>query len=147
MFTKSFDKYVCEGDYIECTVGDFECRATVYRDECSNKPDERDDGFWPSKDKKAAGYVLPKNYEAEMVKAKRVMAAWEADEWFYCGIAITVTKCGVHPNGKYGVALWGVEANYPDSDNAYLLEVANELLGEAIELAKDKLDELCGCDE
>ena len=34
-------------------------------------------------------------------------------------------------------SLWGIEANYPDSDNAYLSEVANELLPEALEAAND----------
>ena len=28
---------------------------------------------------------------------------------------------------------WGIEANYPDSDNAYLTDVANELLPEALD--------------
>jgi hypothetical protein len=45
--------------------------------------------------------------------------------------------------------LWGIEANYPDSDNSYLTEVANEMLpqavakiGELIEDLKNSISEL-----
>jgi hypothetical protein len=143
MFTQSFDRFVCEGDKITCTVGRFTATATIYRDDCGDMPDQRDDGFWPSRDPKAAGYVLPENFEAEHAKAERIMAAWKNDEWFYCGVAVTVVCEGVSLIARYDSALWGVECNYPDSDNAYLGEVANELLGEAIEQAKAKLAKLC----
>ena len=36
----------------------------------------------------------------------------------------------------HAASLWGIEANYPDSDNAYLSQVANELLSEALDAAK-----------
>ena len=39
-------------------------------------------------------------------------------------------------------SLWGVEANYPGSDNAYLTEVANELLPEALDVARAVLARL-----
>jgi len=47
------------------------------------------------------------------------MAAWKNDEWYYCGVI------------------------YPDSDNAYLTEVANELLPEALEVAKAERARQC----
>lgn len=143
MFTKQFGSYVCEGDSITCTVGKFTATARIYHDDCIDKPDERDDGFWPSQDKNAAGYVLPENYETEMAKAKEVMRAWLADEWHYSGVVVTVECEGVQLVDEYDVALWGVERNYPGSDNSYLLEVANELLPEALERAESKLAELC----
>lgn len=143
MFTQSFGKFVCDGDKITCLVDRFTATATVYRDESGDTPEQRDEGFWPSRDPNAAGYVLPKNFKAEMARAKRVLAAWEADQWFYCGVAVTVECEGITLLGQYDCALWGIECNYPDSDNAYLGEVANELLGEAIEQAKAKIAKLC----
>ena len=41
---------------------------------------------------------------------------------------------------------WGIEANYPDSDNAYLSKVAEELLPEALDAGRAALARLCaGC--
>ena len=58
-----------------------------------------------------------------------VLRAWCNDEWTYCGIVLTVTD----PNGAEiaDESLWGIEMNYPGSDNAYLLDVANELAEQA----------------
>jgi hypothetical protein len=142
MFTKAFNKFACEGDSITCTVDGFTATARVYRDDSGDKPDQRDDGFWPSRDKNAAGYVLPADFDAAMAKAERVMAAWKNDEWFYCGVAVTVSREDVELTGQYEHAVWGIECNYPDSDNAYLTETANEMLSEAIEAARAKLAKL-----
>jgi hypothetical protein len=142
MFTKGFDKYVCEGDRITCEVDGFECTAIVFGDDCGDRPDERSDGFWPSKDSNDAGYVLPEHFEREYHHALCVMEAWKNNEWFYGGVAVTVKKAGVRLTGRYDAALWGIECNYPDSDNSYLMEVANELLLEALAMAKAKLVEL-----
>ena len=50
MFTTNFDRFVCEGDTIECAVDGITLVARVYRDDNSDTPEERDDGFWPSLD-------------------------------------------------------------------------------------------------
>ena len=39
-------------------------------------------------------------------------------------------------------SLWGVEANYPGSDNAYLSEVADALLADALEAGRSALARL-----
>ena len=39
-------------------------------------------------------------------------------------------------------SLWGIEANYPGTDNGYLTEVANELLPESIAVARETLARL-----
>ena len=70
------------------------------------------------------------------------MAAWKNDEWFYCGIILSVEIDGLTLD-RFGASLWGIEANYPDSDNAYLTEVANELLPEALEAAKAERRRQC----
>ena len=63
------------------------------------------------------------------------MAAWKNDEWFYCGVILSVAIDGLTLD-RFAASLWGIEANYPDSDNAYQTEVANDLLPEAIAEAK-----------
>ena len=63
------------------------------------------------------------------------MDAWKNDEWFYCGVIISVKIEDVELT-DHGASLWGIGANYPDSENEYLTEVANELLGEAMLAAK-----------
>lgn len=76
-----------------------------------------------------------------------VLRAWCKDEWSYFGVAVTVSRAGVTLTGKYDHALWGVEGNYPESDNSYLAEVATEQLSEALDAARAKLKELCACEE
>lgn len=142
-FITEFGKYVSDGDYITCDVDGFDCVATLHYDDDATPPDERQEGFWPSDDPNDPGYVLPENFDAQQALAERVMHAWNRDEWHYYGVAVTVAKLGVELTGKYAHAVWGIEGNYPDSDNGYFLEVANELLGEAIEDAREVVAKLC----
>jgi hypothetical protein len=71
-----------------------------------------------------------------------VLKAWCNDEWAYCGVAVCVYADDTPLTGEYDHALWGVEYNYPGSDNAYLTEVANDLLGDALAAARARLAEL-----
>ena len=41
------------------------------------------------------------------------------------------------------ISLWGVEANYPGSDNAHLTEAADELLADAILIGLRAAQRLC----
>jgi hypothetical protein len=141
MFTQKFADYVCEGDYIECEVDGFKCRATLYLDDDTASPPERGDGFWPSQNPNDTGYVS-ENFDEAMTRAKEVLKAWETGEWHYYGVAVTVSKKGIPLIGKYIHALWGIEGNYPGSNNDYLVEVANDILPEAIRTAKDTIKNL-----
>ena len=146
MFTKQFDTFVCDGDKIMCVVDGFDCVATTVRDDNGDAPDQRDVGFWPNLDKTSAGYIGDRTeaeLAAETAKAQAVMDAWLNGEWDYCGVCVVVSFKGVPLTPRYANALWGVERNYPESDNSYLAQVANELLGEALEQAKAKIAELC----
>jgi len=89
-----------------------------------------------------AGNGWRDRFDAAQVKAERVMAAWKNDEWFYCGVILSVAIDGLTLD-RFAASLWGIEANYPDSDNAYLSEVANELLFEALEAAKAERARQC----
>lgn len=71
-----------------------------------------------------------------------VLKAWCNDDWRYVGVAVTVSRDDVDLTGEYEHALWGVECNYPGSDNSYLTDVANEQLPEAFAAARAKLASL-----
>jgi hypothetical protein len=142
-----FNRYACIGDSITGNHGKYVIRARIESDYCWGNPDNNDEGFWPSKDPKDAGYCTPDIYDAQLQKAQRVMNAFKNNEWFYCGIVLSVLvnvpgedDCSIEEVllDNYAASLWGIECNYPDSDNSYLTEVANELCSEAI-LRADKL--------
>lgn len=61
-----------------------------------------------------------------------ILRRWCDNQWFYCGIVVAVELNDVELASD---SLWGIECNYPGSDNAFLLEVANELAPEVIEEA------------
>ena len=120
---KEFDTYISPPESVTCDVDGFHCVATVYRDTDTQLPD---------------GVPV------------EVMSSWANDEWFYCGVAVTVHKCGVQLTGDYDHALWGIDCNYPlgersdkiTNPNWYLSDVANDLLDPAIAAAKNKIAEL-----
>ncbi|WP_341197227.1 hypothetical protein [Hyphomonas chukchiensis] len=135
-FRERFDRYVCEGDSIDCEIDGFRVTARIVRDECPDRPDQRQDGFWPSLYINDPGFIGPgNNFRARLAKAQAeaeaVMDAWHKDEWFYCGIVLAIECEGVELE-SHAASIWGIEANYPGSDNAYLSEVADELLPEAL---------------
>lgn len=69
----------------------------------------------------------------------KAMKAWCNDEWFWCGIVLSVEKNGV-VLAEHAASLWGIDCNYPGSDNSYLMEVANDLLKEAVNVGKETLE-------
>jgi hypothetical protein len=188
-FNEGFGRFVSEGDSITGSFEGFTIKATVYCDDCSDPPWERDCGHgpvsdWTKRDKKPGERVLiedrhgnkrfydvqeamkialadgwgtssgqlpsesKRQYAARAVEWDfHILKAWCDDEWYYCGVAVTISKNGVQLMQQYDHALWGIEANYPDSDNSYLLEVADEQVGEALEAAREKLKNLCDCEE
>jgi hypothetical protein len=139
MFTQKFAKYACERDSIKCVIGKYTAVARIYRDDLYDSPDERNDGFWPSHCRDVAGYVPPERFKEAMAKAQSVMRAWELGEWWYCGVCVTIERAGVQLTGQYDHAIWGVECNFPDSDNSWLTEIANDLLPDAIKAAEAKI--------
>ena len=117
-------------------------RPVISHDDTPDAPDERQEGFWPSLYPDDAGFIGAGNgwrdrFAKAQAKAERVMAAWKNDEWFYCGVILSVAIDGLVLD-DHAASLLGNEANYPDSNNAHLTEVANELLSEALETAKAK---------
>ncbi|WP_424341655.1 hypothetical protein [Henriciella sp.] len=139
-FTQHFNTYACEGDTISCEAEGFTITAQIVADDSPDAPDQRQDGFWPSLCKDAPGFIGPGNgfrqrFAEAQVKAEAVMEAWRKSEWFYCGIVLSVERDGIELD-RHAASLWGVDCNYPDTDNSYLTTVANELLAEALDAAK-----------
>ena len=146
-FTEKFGSFVCLGDSITCEVDGFTITARIAHDDTPDAPDQRQDGFWPSLYPNDAGFIGAGNgwrdrYAKAQAKAEAAMAAWKNDEWFYCGVVLSVAIDGLELT-DHAASLWGIEANYPDSDNAYLTEVANELLSETLEAAKAERARQC----
>mgnify|MGYP000710594792 FL=1 len=146
-FTQKFDSFVCIGDSITCELDGYTITARIAHDDTPDAPDERQDGFWPSLYPDNAGFIGAGNgwrdrFNAAQARAERVMAAWKTDDWYYCGVILSVAIDDLTLT-DHAASLWGIEANYPDSDNAYLAEVANELLPDALAAAKAERARQC----
>src|SRR5208337_81834 len=145
MFTQNFKAKARDGDSISCTVDGITYRATIKRDHNCHAPDKEDEGFWPSLDCTAPGWIgdnPSRSYEQQMTDCEVVMARYKAGLMVYCGIVLNASKAGIDLLDGYRHALWGVDVNRPQGDNSYLRDVANELLGEAQKAAQAKLAEI-----
>lgn len=135
MFTENFDRYVCQGDTIECEVDGFTVVARIEHDDDSDINDT--DCFPEEYSAEIFGEDTPA-HRADFEKALAARRAWERNEWHYSGVVLSVARNGVTLD-NHAASLWGVERNFPGSDNSYLREVANELLPEALERGRAAL--------
>lgn len=121
MFKERFDNYVCVGDIVECEIGGITYTATIHQDHDYSI----DDDDCHSTDQSVTG--------CDDDQFARLMAARDSfnDEWFYCGVVISATNSEGWTKSNIA-SLWGIECNYPESSNDYLLEVANTLLNEIL---------------
>lgn len=120
-------------------------------------PWERDEGFWPSEDPNAPGYVPPDRFDAEMRKAEERAEAWKVDEWWYVGVqarAIVSLPVGGDSFVIYTIdspGVWGIESDSTDYIKAVFEEEAATLtdhmqaLGKVFEMRaveeRERLDE------
>lgn len=146
MFTQRFSSFVCAGDVVTCETEGFTVSARIFPDDCPDAPDQRQDGFWPSLYKDAPGFIGPgrnhrQRFAEAQARAEAVMEGWRRGEWFYCGIVLSVSLDGVEL-ARHAASLWGIEANYPETDNSHLNEVAGSLLPEALAAAREVLSRL-----
>lgn len=120
MFTKNFDKYVCVGESITCQLGNLTIRARVERD-----PDYTiDDDDCHNTDQSVTGCS-----DEEFARLLEARKAYFCGRWWYGVVVLSVELDGVVIQ-DYAATLGAIEINYPNGDNKYLLEVANELLDE-----------------
>jgi hypothetical protein len=146
MFKERFASFVCPGDVITCETEGFTVSARIVPDDCPDPPDQRQDGFWPSLYRDAPGFIGPGNnfrerFARAQAEAEALMEGWRRGEWFHCGIVLSVSLDGVEL-APHAASLWGIEANYPETDNSYLTEVAGNLLPEALAAAREVLARL-----
>lgn len=107
-----FDRYICVGDSVTWSAGGFDITARVEFDS-DTRPDEFD------------------------CYTPRQISAWKNDDWFFCGIVLSVSRNGVELS-NHAASLWGIDCNFPSrrkNPNAYLSEICGELQTEAIEHA------------
>lgn len=141
-FKEQFRRYVCEGDSIEVEHNGLTYRATIKRDDIGDSPGGKAGWFLAVSGPEKRGLHWPKSVrtlQRQTQRAKEVLDAWKKDEWFYCGIVLSVHDSDGDTLLKHAASLWGVDCNYPNPGrhrpNAYLNTVAGELLQEAIAAA------------
>lgn len=108
-----FDRYVCIGDSVTWQCEGFDITARIEFDDSSRPEDS--ECYTP-----------------------RQIAAWRRDEWFFCGVVLSVELNGVELS-DHAASLWGLDCNFPSrkkNPNYYLSEVCAELESEAIAAAK-----------
>lgn len=126
-------------DGIEIEHGGFTLKLQVCEDDDNTPPDENDDGFWPSLDKDAPGYIgenPSESFESQMTRAIQRTQAWEKGEIYHIGIKAVAYKAGVRLGDD---SLWGIES---DNSEDYFLQVANELIDGALSEARQTLQSL-----
>jgi len=98
-------------------------------DDYAPPPWESDEGFWPSLDPDAPGYVPPHAYDSEMEKAQARHDAYVRGVWHMVGViarAVVSVPIGGGSFATYTLespGLWGVES---DSGEEYLNEIFEE---------------------
>ena len=116
-----FNDYVLIGDFVEYTPENnnprgFVIRATI-KEDCDTSPSHYD------------------CYTEEQI------ASWQNDDWFYCGVILSVYKAGVCLSAN-AVSLWGVECNFPNASNSRISDIVEELETEALQEAEIILQKL-----
>lgn len=108
-----FDRYVCAGDTVQWEHEGFNITARVEYDQ-ETRPEDSE------------------------CYTPRQVAAWKNDEWFFCGVVLSVELNGVQLS-DHAASLWGIDCNFPSrrkNPNTYLSEVCADLESEAIEHAR-----------
>jgi hypothetical protein len=116
MTQPQFNSYACPGDFIEWDADGFTLRATLHNDH-----DTR-----------------PTDYDCY---DEKTIAAWRNDDWLFVGVVLSVYRAGVLLD-DHAASLWGVDCNFPESDNSYLAECAREMQAEALASGADKVTAL-----
>lgn len=106
----------------------------IISDDTQERPDENDEGFWPSRDHDAPGYVGESDFDAQMTIATERMEAWERGDWEFVGVRARA-HCMTVRNGVGTMftlespGLWGIESDVGDYLNDVFEDEKAELLG------------------
>lgn len=106
----AFPEYVVPGDYRRIKCGPFTIQAAIV----------------PDNDTRATDFdcYTPKQLEA-----------WKRGNWQLYGMILSVWVDDYRLD-SHAASLWGIDCNFPGSDNAHLQEIANDLLPEALKRAE-----------
>jgi hypothetical protein len=103
-------------------------------DDCTDGPDERQDGFWPSHDPKAAGYCPADKFEALQRECENLMKGFVRGDWSYVGV-VAVARISIPIGGGSFIThtlrspgLWGIESYSPEYHKEVYEEQKTELL-------------------
>lgn len=109
----------------------------VVEDQNATIPDQMGDGFWPSRDPKAAGYIgehTPAEFEAALMAANNRMAAWARGDWQYVAVTARAEISIPTVQGSFitftidSPGAWGVESDSGEYlDNVFEDEKADLL--------------------
>lgn len=106
----AFPKYVVPGDSVSVNCGPYTITARIV----------------PDDDTRATDFDC---YGSDEINA------WERGEWLFVGIVLSIWVDGFRLD-SHAASLWGIDCNFPGGDNAYLQEIANDLLPEALARAE-----------
>lgn len=102
-------------------------------------PTNMDEGFFPSRDPEAAGYVNPDQFDEMVEAAEQRLADWKAGDWEYIGI-VAAAEVHIPIGGNSFVVhtfrsagLWGVES---DSDESYIADLYAEQKADLLDSLK-----------
>lgn len=103
-----------------------EWSRVIVDDDFQPRPDEAQDGFWPSSDPDDDGYIGPNgNLDEAYAEAKARMRAWEDGEWNWVGVRARATIFVPIGGGSFTTysllspGLWAIES---DSGEEYFAE-------------------------
>lgn len=116
-----FGNYIVIGDSIEYTPTENNPRGFVIRVTVAEDYDSS-----------------PSDYECYSEDETK---QWERDNWFFCGVVLSVYKAGVCLTNN-AASLWGIECNFTGTSNDYLLDVIKELETEALQAGESILQKL-----
>lgn len=114
----------------------------IEQDDCADRPDERQDGFWPSLKKDDAGFIGDGKTRADLNEATRKanerMQGWKDGTWTYIGVIARAHIMLPIGGGSWTTytfdspGLWGIESDAGD----YLKEVFADEKAQVLEHLK-----------
>jgi hypothetical protein len=110
------------------------------RDDTAGKPDEMQDGYWPSHDPDDAGYVPAEQFDDAHDIAQQRMNGWLNDVWEYIGVMAKATVYIPIGGTSFRVmelqssGIWGIESDSESYIEETYEEQKRDLLTELLTL-------------
>ena len=114
----------------------------IMPDDRDMRPDTHGEGFWPSRDESAPGYVPPDQFDREQAKAEHRMESFDRGEWEYVGVIARAHISVPIGGGSFTTyridspGLWGIESDAGDYLDDVFAEEKAQLLDNLAALGK-----------